>query len=60
MYVKGITDRGDKLLALGGLIDAQSTMLKPTKDQEKMAEEVLVAVHNNIAGIGIGLVWLLG
>ena len=51
MYVKGITDRGDKLLALGGLIDTQTTVLKPTKEQEKMAEEVLVALHNNIAGM---------
>lgn len=50
MYAKGITDKVDKLL---GGFNVMPTMLKPTKDQEKAAEEILVAVHNNIAGMGI-------
>ena len=46
MYAKGITDRPDKLMGM----DIPTRFLKPTEEEERKAEEILVSAHNNIAG----------
>ncbi len=47
MYAKGVTDRPDKLMGLA----IPTKFNKPTKDEEREAEELLVSLHNNIAGV---------
>ena len=46
MYAKGITDRPDKLMGM----DVPTKFFKPTDEEERKAEDILVSAHNNIAG----------
>ncbi len=46
MFVKGVTDRPDKMMGFA----LPSRFSKPTAEEEKYSVELLVSVHNNIAG----------
>ncbi len=46
MFIKGVTDRPDKMMGFA----LPSKFKKPTAEEEKCSIELLVSVHNNIAG----------